>query len=79
MSDTNLLDWIEGVGAQLWKDRHSHNWTCQVITKGQVIQPTRATVRAAITDAKADYDEQMKGNNNEQRSTVTNGPIAKGA
>lgn len=69
INDTRLLDWMEGVGAQLWRDRRSHNWTCQVVTKGQVVQPTRATVRAAITDAKFAYDEHMKG--------VTNGPSAK--
>ena len=58
MSDTELLDWLEATGAQLWRERHSRNWTCQVITQGKVIQPTRASLRAAITDAKEEVGRE---------------------
>lgn len=55
MTDTALLDWIELSGAQVWRERNKRNWTVQVITGGKVIQPTRATLRAAIADAYAEW------------------------
>jgi hypothetical protein len=54
-SDATLLDWIEAAGAQVWRDKRHKNWTCQVIVAGQVIQPTRATLRAAIIDAMTEH------------------------
>jgi len=54
-SDATLLDWIEASGAQIWREKGKGNWTCQVLYAGKVIQPTRATLRAAIIDAMADH------------------------
>jgi hypothetical protein len=51
MSDTQMIEFIIASGAQVRKDRFG-NWTVQVMQPGQLpIQPTRATLRAAITDA----------------------------
>jgi hypothetical protein len=75
-NDTAKLDWIERTGAQLWRDKRAHNWTCQVITHGQVIQPSRASLRAAITDAIA---EHRKVTNNHDRPKPTDGGATKGA
>ena len=54
-SDTILLSWLEDVRGQLWYNRYNKNWTCQVIVHHHVIQPSRAMLRAALTDAKAEY------------------------
>lgn len=78
MTDTQIVDWIEAVGAQLWRERHSRNWTCQVIAQGQVIQPTRATLRAAIVDARAAH-RLLKGNNTDDRPKPTNRSANQGA
>ena len=62
MSDTEMIDWLESVGGQVWPDRERRNWTAQVIRpppNGKVIQPTRATLRAAINDAHAQYWEHQ--------------------
>jgi hypothetical protein len=51
MNDTEMIEWIIETGAQVWKDRLG-NWTVQVLRPGKLpIQPMRATLRAAITDA----------------------------
>lgn len=60
MSDTEMIEWIEHVGAQIWKDRKSGNWTVQVFGRGRQwpIQPTRATLRAALVDAANQWMEE---------------------
>jgi hypothetical protein len=58
MSDTEMIEWIAHVGAQIWKDRKG-NWTVQVMHGRQYpIQPTRATLRAAIVDACNEWMEE---------------------
>jgi hypothetical protein len=53
MSDTEMLDWITLHKAQVWHDKRG-NWTCQVCLNPGVVQPTRATLRAAIQDCADD-------------------------
>jgi hypothetical protein len=59
MSDTKLMNWVEDAGAQVWRDRHSRKWTCQVIVAGKVIQPTRDVLRTAIKDAFTEYTDHL--------------------
>jgi hypothetical protein len=61
ITDSQLLDWLEQARGQLWYNRHNKNWTCQVIYQHTIIQPTRATLRAAITDARDEATEKVGG------------------
>jgi hypothetical protein len=58
MSDTELLDGIERHGISLWPDRESRidpnakisEWNTFARGKGNPVQKTRATLRAAVVD-----------------------------
>lgn len=51
------IEFIESRKAQIWYDRRSKLWTCQVISDGNVIQPSRASLTAAIDDAIDQWDK----------------------
>ena len=55
--ESELLDWVEKHHAQVWFDRHRNLWTCQVMYHPHVIQPSRATLRAVISDAKSQFEK----------------------
>jgi hypothetical protein len=54
---SELATWLEQVRGQVWYNKQNKNWTCQVIVNHKIIQPTRATLTAALADAKAEYDK----------------------
>lgn len=59
MTDTKLMNWVEESGAQVWRDRLSRKWTCQIMVGGKVIQPTRDALRTAIADAYVEYSDHL--------------------
>ena len=65
----DLLDWIERNGAQVWPNRvHGRivSFTVQVFNNGAVVQPTRATLRAALADAVKELDELQSHGESQQ-------------
>ena len=63
-TDTEMMDWIEATGAQIWRERPG-TWTVFVrsgmtgglIKRPRLLQPTRPTLRAAIMAA---MDDEQK-------------------
>jgi hypothetical protein len=55
MKDSDILNWLEKLHAQVWWDGKRDAWTCQIIVGGKVIQPTRHTMREAVEAAETEY------------------------
>ncbi len=65
MTDTELLNWIEAEGAQCWRGRYNEGWTVQICGTGSLsprdfVQPTRTTLREAITAAMSELQAIRK-------------------